>query len=327
MLDTVTCTTARRLLPPVAAALTKSEFNLIPGWNFELHSGAADNHTGWTLIGTHNASGIYVRGLPWEIRSWTASLPRVLHGFNGIQIKSDTEQAAAVQGVYSLLSEISEPTGLAETFRRVDIALNLAHPDPQLLVQALRNARHPRIRRETQCYANGNLRYPGTELVFTAYWKRPPVKTGAKQKAWNTPRVLRLEIQLKKADKIAEVLSLEEPPIFQLPPTRAIYTAFRDFMMGFPPSLHGTGRCEMASLMALCEANKVTLPGGESVSEWHRRSVKPSAHSSMRRKVASLTQTFLGVDWSQLLPENAFPQTVDVRADGSTQVVPLNPFT
>ena len=329
MLDTVSRTTVRSLLPPIADAIGKGDMQPVPGWRFWMTTGAAQapgSSSECKLQGTHEPSGLYVYGTPTELRGWSGSLPGILHGFNGVQLKNDTERDAALLRVHHILNEVSDLPGQTETFRRLDIVTNIAHDEPERMVLALRNAHHPWIRRATEKYANGNIRFPGTEAVFQAYWKLPPARTGAKRKAWKTPGVLRLELQLKTADKIAQFLDLEEPPVRELPPMATIYGKFREFMLGFPRCEQRADKCSMAALLALCESRDLHLPGGETVMDWHRRSVGDSGHAKMRSKVAAITAHFLDIDWANLLPADTLPATVDVDLDGTTIPVPPMPI-
>ena len=327
MLDTVIRTTVRPLSPATAEDLSKG-LDARPGWKFwfsqkSLTPGAPST---WTLEGTHEATGLYIHGMPYEIRGWRASLPRVLHGFNGTQLKSDNEIQQSFARVHSILNEISTGPSLTETFRRLDIAINLSHLEPQRIVSSLRNARHSWIRKETEHYSVGSIRYPGTEVVFTAYWKLPAGRSNPKRKAWRTPQVLRLELQLKSTGKIAEFLDVDEPTISCLPPLAFIYEKFRDFMLGFPRCSQLDTPCSMAAVMALCESRGLCLPGGETVMDWHARSVGASGHSKMRTKVAKMSAQFLDIDWAEILPGDSIPETVDVSLDGTTNTVPAVPI-
>ena len=211
MIDTSGCTTARPLLPPIAEAIGKGDMPSVPGWRFWLSTApntSPGTSAGWKLQGTHEPTGLFVHGVPYELRGWSGSLPGILHGFNGVQLKDDDEKDAALLRVHEILGQIADLPRSAETYRRLDMAINIAHDEPERLVLALRNAHHPWIRRGTEKYAHGNIRFPGREAVFQAYWKRPPVRSGVKRKRWKTPHVLRLELQLKTADKIAKSRTL-----------------------------------------------------------------------------------------------------------------------
>ena len=324
MLDTAKCKTFRMLLQHVAAAIRKGVMNTIPGWNFEVKNVTPTHgcHEGRKLQGHHKETGLYVWGTPDTILGWSVSLPGVLHGFNGNQLKSDDEIKQAFTDVESILSQISSPSVNSEPLLRLDTAMNLSHPEPERLVLALRNARHPWIRRATERYAYGSIRFPGSDVVFQVYWKRPPWRDGFKHKAWHTPGVLRIEVQLKTGDKIAEFLGVHEPAVIHLPPRTVLYQRFRDFMLKFPRSEQIDIPCSMAALLALCESHDIRLPGGMTVLEWHQRDVKQSGHSRMRTKVASITPKFLSIDWAEILPADRIPETVDVHLDGTTSMVP-----
>lgn len=329
MLDTVSCTTVRSLLPPIAEAIGKGDMQPVPGWRFWWSTASATapgSSAGWKLQGTHEPTGLFVHGVPYELRGWSGSLPGILHGFNGVQLKSDSERDAALLCVHQLLNKISDLPRQTDTYRRLDIAVNVAHAEPERMVLALRNRTHPWIRRATEKYATGSIRFPGIEAVFQAYWKQPPVRSGVKRKAWKTPHVLRLELQLKTAAKIAQFLDLDEPPVRELPPMAVIYEKFRDFMLGFQRCEQRADRCSMAALLALCESRDLHLPGGETVMDWHRRSVGDSGHAKMRGKVAAITAQFLDIDWATLLPADTIPATVDVHPDHTTTLVPPSPI-
>ena len=214
-----------------------------------------------------------------------------------------------------------------ETFRRLDIAINIAHDEPERMVLALRNAHHPWIRRGTEQYANGNIRFPGTEAVFQAYWKLPPARTGAKRKAWKTPHVLRLELQLKTADKIAQFLDLEEPPVRELPP-------MADDLREVPgvharlPALRATG----GQVLDGGPARPLRVPRPAPTRWGNRDGLAPT--------VAWVTPATprCGARWPPSPPSSStstgptccpptlIPATVDVHLDGTTTPVPPMPI-
>ena len=324
MIDTVKRKTFRRIHPAVVAAIRKGFLNAIPGWKFKVTK-VTPTHAcpdGVKLEGYHEETSLYVYGTTDTVLSWTVSLPGVLHGFNGVQLKSDAEIQQAFMDVESILNQISSPSLLSEPFRRLDIAMNLSHPEPDRLLLALRIAGHPWIRSATERYAHGCIRFPGSETVFQAYWKRRPWRDGYKHRGWNTPGVLRIEIQLKTGDKIAEFLDVHEPAVVDLPIRTVLYQRFRDFMLKFPSSEQVSSPCTMAALLALCESQDVRLPGGMTVMDWHRRDVSPSGYSKMRKQVAEHTTQFLSIDWAEILPADRIPETVDVHLDGTTTLVP-----
>ena len=330
MLDTISRRTSRHLLPHVVTAMSQGHLLTTPGWKFQItNNGTTMPGVPSTLklTGNHEETGLYIYGTTSTIEGWTVSLPGVLHGFNGNQLKTDKEIAQSLVDVNSILNQISLPPRLGEPVRRLDVACNISHPEPERIVLALKHARHPSIRRATEQYAHGSIRFPGTESVFTAYWKRAPKRSGVKSNAWHTSKVLRLELQLKKEARIAEFLDLHESTIDHLPPIDTLYQKFRAFMLGFPRSEQIAGPCTMAGLLSLCESQDVRLPGGETVMDWHHRSVTPSGYSKMRRQVAGLTAQFLSIDWAELLPADHFPETVDVHIDGTTTIIPSRPLT
>lgn len=331
MFDTTNWTTCRRLLPEVDQAVREDNpSGLPPGWSFRegktSRSGSFFSTRRITL--DHEPTGLHVHGTPGRLEGWSASLPRVLHGYNGIQPKDDIEIAASRVRVNELLDEISHPSETVETLRRLDAAMNLAAPDTEALLTTLRNANHPWIRREKERYAIGNIRLPGTKVVFNAYWKKPPTKTGARQKKWHTPGVLRLEVQLKSIDKIGQFLGHRVPaPLTELPRRREVYGAFRRFILGFQSRKLHTGKCTLSSLIARCESVQFVFPEGDTAMDWHRTTSEVDTHRKMQKTVAANTAQFLSVDWAELLPGHMIPATVDVFADGTTKAVPPVPLT
>ena len=329
MLDTISRRTSRHLLPHVSHAMSQGHLHSIPGWKFQITNNGTPMPgapSSLKLTGHHEETGLFIYGTTEEIQGWTVSLPGVHHGFNGMQLKSDKEIAQSLIDVNAILNQISQPSRIGEPVRRLDVAINLSHQEPERIVLALKHARQPSIRRATEQYAYGSIRFPGSELSLTAYWKRAPKRSGVKHNAWNTKKVLRLELQLKTGGKIAEFLDLHESTLDHLPPIDVLYRKFRAFMLGFPRTEQMAGSCTMAGLLALCESQNVRLPGGETVMDWHRRSVTPSGYSKMRRQVAGLTAQLLAIDWAELLPADRFPETVDVHLDGTTTIIPSRPL-
>ena len=330
MLDTTNWTTFRRLLPEVDQAIREDNPSALPpNWSFRegktSQSGSFFSRRRITL--DHEPTGLHAHGTPGRLEGWSVSLPRVLHGCNGIQLKGNTEIASSILRVNDLLAEISHPNETAETLRRLDVVMNLSVSNPEALITTLRNAHYPWIRREKEHYAIGNIRFPGTEVVFTAYWKRPATKTAPRRKRWHTPGVLRLEVQLRSIDKISQFLGHQVPsPLTELPERREIYKAFRRFMLGFQSHTLHTGKCTLSSLIARCESVRFVFPEGDTAMDWHRTTFKVDTHRKMQNAVAANTAQFLSVDWEELLPEHTIPATVDVFPDGTTSVVPAVPL-
>src|SRR5258707_672605 len=123
MLDSVTLSTVRPLLSLIVDAIGKGNLKPLPGWRFWWTQNSATKGcpTGWNLHGQHD-TGLYVWGHPYEIRSWTTSLPGLLHGFNGIQLKSDADIQQSRDSANTLLNEVSFGSHLVETIRRLDVA-------------------------------------------------------------------------------------------------------------------------------------------------------------------------------------------------------------
>ena len=96
-------------------------------------------------------------------------------------------------------------------------------------------------------------------------------------------------------------------------------------MLGFQSCEQRADKCSLTSMLTLCEAYNFR-PRGESVMDWHRRSVGDSGPAKIRSKVAAVTAQFLDVDWAKLLPADAMPATVDVHRDGTTIPVPSSPI-
>ena len=331
MLDTTTWTTFRRLLPEINKAINDEDLAGLPsGWHFSEAKTSRPRSfcSKRKIILDHEPSGLHAHGEPGRIEGWSASLPHVLHGYNGIQLKDDAEIAASCARVHTLLDEISQPPEVAETLRRLDVAMNLTFSNPEAILGAFRQNRHPCIRREKECYATGNIRFPGTEVVFTAYWKRPPIRNGAKQKRWHTPRALRLEVQLKKVSKIAEFLDADSAELLRhLPRRTEIYASFRRFMLGFERREYRSDKCSMAALLALCMSRDVRLASGETVMDWHRAGITAGAHTKMCDAVAAIVTKNENIAWDTLLPDHTIPATVDVFPDGTTKTVPAVALT
>jgi len=322
--DTVSIRTARPILPAITRAVCAGCAEPLPGWYLKWYvkQRCQANSTDLTqLEGWHKPSGLYIIGTANIVKCYSASLPRQLYGSNGVQLKSDADLVQAFSRVHAILDQITDEPLIDENLIRLDVAINIHHPQPERLVLALRDARHPWIRSATEKYATGSIRFPGTKVVFSAYWKLRAKRSGERRRAWCTPDVLRVELQLKDADKINRFLGHEAPKLPDFPTRADLYRGFCSFMTRFPRRKQPGNPCDMPGLLALCQAHDVRTAGGQSVMDWHRQSVSASGHQKMCKKVAAITLDFLEIDWAQIFPNDRIPQTMDVFPDGRTAVV------
>lgn len=337
MIDTIAYSTSRPLSGPMVNALNATgcyRDSGHEGWYISTSTKpSADGLSPkrcFTAI--HRIHQIRLQGEDNEITRVSCSLSHVYHGHNAIQIKPQ-ELDAALRRLDEILDGISSPATTTRTYTRVDLCLNICG-DPTELLPMLRLARHPLIRRETETYSNpgayqcdalNTVRLAGKEVVIQFYNKCAQFRGEHHNIIPGNDKFLRVEIQLKTAERIRRVFEVAEGGHF-VPDYVTAYRTFRRIMTGIRTQACDAGRCSLIPLLALCTNQNVCLPNGVAVLEWYRQHVAADTYLRARREVLQYQFALRQFNWAEVLPEEGPPVTVDLHGDGRTELV-LPPFT
>lgn len=359
MIDTVTLS----MKVPLDDALIRAlAFNELQGWN----SSSSDkiirrnNERRSEYFATHAESGMRVKILNGSLESVQASLPRLIHGNNAVQLREEADLAAAQRAVRVVLEPLIHPYLLPHwPLTRLDLALTL-RLDPRPALASHRLLRHPLIRKETECWSNDDggsatggsksghrsfqtphvlsdlntVRFAGTKTVITLYDKASEMKSRKAGIQVDHDCGLRVEVQLKTAKHIARFLGTEGATEvrFDELSVEKCYHVFRAIMILFDPvSPFPCFKPNIESLLAILARHPETWAsiGNVCPLDWYRASkrVTDRQFKDMRRKVAKFNPTFSGFRWADFLPEDHFPDLVDIDMDGQACVIQdLPPF-
>lgn len=139
------------------------------GWsdtiNRSLKDGRPDNYR--FLV--HEESGVRVSGSPEVVTFCEASLPRALHGNNGILLRDQGQIHSSVGRVLDIASQVvRDPSEGAMT--RLDCVWQY-RGNPSAWVVGLGSARHPDIRKEPRVFFGQSVEWVGSMQVLRIYDK------------------------------------------------------------------------------------------------------------------------------------------------------------
>ncbi|MBL9151863.1 MAG: hypothetical protein JNK37_05245 [Verrucomicrobiales bacterium] len=292
---------------------------------------------------THDGSGLRVNASEYDKHSAEVSLPRLLHGDNGMLLKSPDEFRAAIDCLIGLLRVFHpsiEPAHLE--LHRIDLSLNLT-VDPTVILPLHRHARHPRIRREVEEYHNpdsnrrrpephsvfqlNTVRLAGTKTTICLYDKSAE-RMARRRRASHLidtplPRCLRVEIQLRGRRHVSTLLGGLEIDALTLDRLDfgACYRAFRNIMVEFDPvGYFPRFEANLPNLLAILLLHPETQAslGGINPLEWYRlvNQVNDRQFREMRRRVHQAELLLSEFRWSDVLPEAFLPDVIEILPDG-----------
>ena len=308
----------RPLLPSIAERLNEEHTAQHRRWNFTQKC-APDRHTGeprWSTEGHHDPSGLYVSGQDGLLDRCQASLPRLLHGYNGITIKNPDEQQQAMDTLHSMLDEISDPVEPLVEFLRVDLVQNVPC-DAAKVLNALRNARHPWFRKDQTEYQGSSVRFNGKERILTAYDKRQELKFRKGVAITGSEDWLRLELQLKTRKAVRELFGNDEDrPVTHIDFFHA-YRIWRKAWLTFDPAVCATTKISLPALVAECEAQGFRTSTGQSAWDWYRQfHEKPDTQRRFLKDVQARKLRAMAFSFGSILPLLAPGDVVDLDSTG-----------
>lgn len=290
----------------------------------------------------HRDSGFNATVNEGTLTKARASLPRLIHGSNGILIKTPDELLKARSAFLTCLSFLNNKAR-EDNFKITGLDLVLNFPlDPQELLALHRNAKHPMIHRETEEYYNApvkktwgkpphvlnslnTVRFHGTRTTIQLYDK---VREVLKCKAHDWPEkspCTRVEIQLRGAKHIAKQLRIQGRDFVTLDQLdfRTCYLAYRRILMGFDENgAVPTFKPDTVSFLAILEKHPETWESiGMRPLDWYRSTVAKRTFRETRRQVGKLQLELGQFRWADQLPMDHLPSIVDIDQDGREQLV------
>lgn len=349
MIDTISITTGS----PVSLDANQSANNQDPNWIYRTqntrHSNDGSIHS--DLFAYHRQSGMRANiSQGSKLSSLQASFPR-LAGLpqNGLQIHCTNQFEGARSTLLQWVRHFAcRATPEIIAIKRIDLALTLALP-PRIILALHRNARHPRIRRETQAYLNpspedrkaqlshrfenlNTIRWQGTSTVITLYDKWREIS--ARRRPANSPeepshQSLRIEIQLRGHNRIAAAFGLDDGARLTLNRLdfAHCYRVFRELLLEFDHLGQNTDmKPTTAGFLAILESHPETWSdlGGVPPFEWYcaEKSLSNKRLKQLRREVAAVSRTLTPFHWADHLPEDQLPALVDIDDTGRCSLIP-----
>lgn len=351
MLDTIGETCWRPFTRKMVRALNNGVWSsgIAPGWipPKDWHvakaalSGFGDSRFTFPLL--HKASGLRAWFNIEGIIKFEVSLPHALFGYNGRLLASPDELDAAWDAVEEILAGISCPVIPRIDLRRLDLVWNFYFEDPGWVLALLKNARWPRVRKDSEFYWEDDVagmstatgvRFAGTEMALIIYDKRCQMKRMHGIENAGPSRCLRFEAQLKSRKVIRDVFRMPTSWIcvkgdgFCL-----MYQRLRELVLmlevprpGVPKSKIG-----MDELLAMGEIYHDTvvrhgllneIPWKVSPCELYAAGQKPDTVARRRKAVQSVKFELANFSLKEHLPLGAPPAGVNVYRNGRQVAVP-----
>ena len=276
-----------------------------------------------------------------------ASLPRLIHGSNGIQIKSADDLERSLDAFLAHLRFLNNGAQASDfKVSGLDLAINLLL-DPRKVLPMHRNAKHPIIHRETQEYYNdppaklwgkpphrfndlNTVRFHGTRTTIVLYDK---VREVLKIRRGDWPaysQCTRVEIQLRNSKHIAKLLGFEDRDFITLDQLdiQTCYRAYRRILLEFD-EIGTTPAFEpnFIPMLAILERHPETWKTiGMRPLDWYRTGVSARRFREVRRQVGKLQLERDDFRWADYLPVACMPDIVDIDEDGREHLI-SNPWS
>ena len=264
-----------------------------------------------------------ITGRDGKLNRVTCHLPEILHGYNGVQIKSQRELDQALAILLLIVAEIADNIFL-ENFLRIDFAFNIPC-DPSQTLNALKGVRHPLIRKTATAYQHNAIQLKGVSYTLSIYNKshRRTDKSGFPHDRHFSPgdNHLRVEVQAKTK---AAVRKLFDAPYRTLD-FAALWASARKFIAMLPAGTRSGDPCTLFAALALLEQNNIRHPSGLTSIEWWMAGKEPETIRKELRKIKAIQHTWSPFSLVDLIPETPPVDFLDVLRDGSTRMASVNP--
>jgi hypothetical protein len=245
------------------------------------------------------ASGYHAYGNGDEVKYHRASLPRLLHGNNGMLIKSQAELNAGRDLLQQKACEICNATFGNLHFTRVDLVWQF-RGDTAGFILAHRNARHPRIRRGASFYESRSMAFKGSQMRISIYDK-------SREKFKHDGDIVRVEVQLK--GRVLKELLGNGDRVTKLD-FNTCYQAYRRILLGFIPS-PVTNVSTVAEFLSIAE-REGWQSGGVPAFDLYTRELSPRQIRRIQKDMASCRPAVHKIDWSELLPADGPPTPIEL---------------
>lgn len=313
----------------INAAIEKEQKYEGNGWQFIGSLRPVNYGVGTTqaFMAKHINPHIYLRGAAGMINKATFSLPEVLHGSNGIQIKTEKEYHDALSKATALIQRVSATGMQFGEFTRVDYAYNVPC-NPYELSSVLRAANHPMIRTDKVRYRNNGFQLIGKVFTISGYSKshHRTTKAGVPRNRHFGPEEhhFRLEVQAKTASAVRRLYGgPDATPVRELNFNQA-WKEYRDFLLKLEQQRIPASKCCLLSLVALCEQNGVRHPSGVSALDWWCKGKCPETIRKGIREMARMTLGEKLLPLQDFLPPDPPTKFVDVLGDGTERDVVID---
>lgn len=264
----------------------------LPAGGDEIEQAAAESY--FKRLFQHEASGMRLYGDQYEAHTLEVSLPRMLYGCNGRELRpEDAEGASSL--LWSYLHGICPAATLPE-LTRCDLVKNF-RGDPAKWVAMHRGIRHPRIRNSTHEWFGTGLTWPGSRIYVNLYDKRLELE--------GVPGdVMRLEFQLRSRETPRDVWNGRTFDV------RRAYDRYRELACGFEPRPFVCVNT-LGEFLAWLDKAGVLVDGLRPL-EVYLSGRKRWARWKVRRQIEGIAALRKErVVYSELLPSQGWPEWVD----------------
>lgn len=251
-----------------------------------------------SLLYQHEESGLRIGGSVQNPRWVEVSLPKLIHGSNGILLKeSECERST------SLLRDLVEQCVVAPNYcvgaSRIDL---VGQFDGKLQEwnSALRRVPHEKVRRPGLEFFNSGLVWPGKYMHARLYDK------GLEQTG-KPSNVVRLEFQTRSGVIPKNVVGPGARINYS-----AAYRAYSRFCRGFVPR-RVPKITKIAELLAWCELCSFEY-NGLTPTESYLAGLKPRQQRNIRQALSKIRLAYFNIDWDELVPASGSPRFVDYEA-------------
>lgn len=338
MIDTFAANLEARLHPGVPEAFKRremSEWNLISdgrrlvGKRLEERVVAVHKLTGLRIV----LSGAFLKRIEM-------SFPKLVPLCPERQCRSESDMSLRWDNLFTILETLGPNMRQRKfTFTRIDLALTL-DLNPRRVLPLHRNARHRRIRRDTECYYNdrpgvarkGKVPYR-MDTLNTVVFNGSYMRISLYDKVFEVckhltevpdfPTGLRVEVQLKQAKRIAAAFGKRPGVSVSLADLSLAkcYSVYRDILGQFEiPQGNRPAKLDLSSSLAILERHPECWGdlGGMRPLDAYRlfNGVGDEQFRRMRRDVSAVEFWLDDFQWSNVLPVDRLPEMVDIGKGG-----------
>lgn len=338
MIDTFTANLSAQLHPNLMDELTRGN---LPAWTLKRDGRKrVSRHMEPYTVLLHTDTGLQATLKDGFLTRIEVSFPRLVPLYPERQCRSEEDMRFRWDNFYSILDTLA-PRMRDRTLKitRLDIALTM-DLDPRRVLALHRNARHPRVRRETERYYNdrpgqkrsGQVPYGMDDLNSVVFngdatritlYDKPAQVCKHRTEVPESHTGLRAEVQLKGAPHIVEVFGKrkgESIAVADLTLAKC-YRVYRDILTQFD-SVGGMAvtKYDTAAFLAILERHPAIWAdmGGMQPLEAYRvtNKISDERFRQLRREVRKVAFHLESFRWADALPVDWLPATADIQEGG-----------